>query len=1004
MATQEALPETHEDVAGYQPQAKDEQPKPSRLPKWLDHFNARELKVVFRCWVATWVATLIIFIHPVLSSIGQATFLAALVTYIAPPASILFVYLLAALSLLLGMCLAWAWGLLTMKAAFAVRSDSAFQLRLQALQQAAGAAAQQSGLPAASEASKLVHDGFLLDTRVTVVFYVMCCLFIYALARLRCANPKLVLAQIFGMIVIDVFLLYGPTLPNFVSTLASLMVKPAAIGIGISTVCCLIFFPQSTSYVVLGQMEQLIRIADTSLKATRNRLADQTIQLEQLKASRVSMIAIYKAAQPSLAFLPIDLSRGRWNAQDVQGLHDRVRKLMFASLFLLDFQIARVSITQKEQEHLKTEDVIIGPATEKEDYEIGRRHRLETAKVMSALQMPENATFRSRTREALRQTTAEVLQVGSQGVNLAAECVHTVNACRWIGKPPQHKFDQLAHDLQAMLIKLRSAKDESVTSTTRGILESHAELFDKNGHLKLDESTERPFLPSVIISMVVEERIVGVVQETERLIDYILRLLQQRTTHRIWLPSRLDYALSWLLHGKFTIPVSGTAPDDLDDPDISGESVDSFSPKDPTEEGRRRLKVSRGYRGSSAKRSTLSRAIIGVYNWLTCPAGMFALRTVIATVATSIPAAISSSAGFFYREKGIWAVISAQTVLLVYMADLTFSVVSRTLGTIIGGVLGMAAWYIGSGSGNGNPYGLAAISAVMSFILIWWRIFLPPAFAMATIMAGATYCLIIGYSYDQHHIQQYGLPGDGYTAFWKRVVTVLLGFAAAVIVQLFPSPPSATDHASKTLANSVRTLSDHYALLVSHWGRTDLHSPLGAVAEEITLEVAELLMSLNGPIALLKGELSFGQFNQKVLHETQEQCQYMNQALGGLLRLAPTLPKEFQDRLVRMVGILDDRAIGDVMATLGLIEQALRTGSPLPERLPAPLVRRFFDLYHVQEAGPILTVALIRDEDYRRYCVAVSLYLKFLTTIDDLVLVLKGALGERHIIYQWEDV
>jgi hypothetical protein len=36
--------------------------------------------------------------------------------------------------------------------------------------------------------------------------------------------------------------------------------------------------------------------------------------------------------------------------------------------------------------------------------------------------------------------------------------------------------------------------------------------------------------------------------------------------------------------------------------------------------------------------------------------------------------------------------------------------------------------------------------------------------------------------------------------------------------------------------------------------------------------------------------------------------------------------------------------------------------------------------------------------------VAVTLYLKFLSSVDDLLIVLKEALGERHIIYQWNDV
>lgn len=57
--------------------ADDAIPKKSfRLPAILDHFNARELKVFFRCWVALWVASLLIFITPSLTSIGTATFFA----------------------------------------------------------------------------------------------------------------------------------------------------------------------------------------------------------------------------------------------------------------------------------------------------------------------------------------------------------------------------------------------------------------------------------------------------------------------------------------------------------------------------------------------------------------------------------------------------------------------------------------------------------------------------------------------------------------------------------------------------------------------------------------------------------------------------------------------------------------------------------------------------------------------------------------------------------------
>jgi hypothetical protein len=77
------------------------------LPSWLDHFNARDLKVLFRCWVAAWVAVLLIFIGPTLRTIGVDTFFAAVVILIVPPSGILFIFILGALTILIGMGLAW---------------------------------------------------------------------------------------------------------------------------------------------------------------------------------------------------------------------------------------------------------------------------------------------------------------------------------------------------------------------------------------------------------------------------------------------------------------------------------------------------------------------------------------------------------------------------------------------------------------------------------------------------------------------------------------------------------------------------------------------------------------------------------------------------------------------------------------------------------------------------------------------------------------------------------
>ncbi|KAM4063648.1 protein (fungal and plant) [Hirsutella rhossiliensis] len=400
MPAEDNAPSPQENAAGLQDREaglKHEEAGPKRqltLPAWLDHFNSHDLKIVFRCWAATWVASILIFLGPTLRSIGVATFFGAIILYIVPPASILFLYLLAAFSALFGMCLAWAWGLVAMKAALDARPASETQARLQALQQQAAQTAQRSGESVAWEAQKLVHDGFMLDARITVVFYVFCCVFVYALTRLRYNNPKLTLTQIFGVIVIDIFLLIGLTLTTFNASLASLLVKPGTIGIGLGAVCCLLFFPQSTSYAVLHQMEKLIRMTETSLDATRKHLASHTMQVSQLAGARYSLIAAYKSMEPALAFLPLDLSRGRWNADDVKSLQVRVREVMLSCLSLLDFHITKVEAAQKreclESQKLGQGAVEKGPTAEQNGQEIGRHQLLESANLLEALKSPEH--------------------------------------------------------------------------------------------------------------------------------------------------------------------------------------------------------------------------------------------------------------------------------------------------------------------------------------------------------------------------------------------------------------------------------------------------------------------------------------------------------------------------------------------------------------------------------------------------------------------------------------
>ncbi|KAL4985687.1 hypothetical protein BDW68DRAFT_198595 [Aspergillus falconensis] len=957
-----------------------------RLPAFLDHFSARELKIFFRCWVAVWVASLLIFIDPVATNFGQATFFASMVLFFLPPSGVIFVYVLGALSLFVGICLAWAWGVIAMKAALAARPDAETQARIGGLQQAAAAEAQETGASASSIAQRLVYGGWMLDARVTAIFYCMLCLFIYFMARLRAANPKATLTSIFGIIITDLFLCYGPVLPSFNGTLPLPLVKPSATAVGLGIVCSVLFFPRSTSDIILEGMQDLLELLKSSLQLSHAALGSTSEQLDpqQLQKRRTEIIAQHRALEPSFAFLPLDFHIGSWGAEVVGTFREPVRRLVAAILELSDFHKGTVE-RQIQAQELQGSSIqqAEDDMDEKSNRKIGAHHRSQLAELINGMQYTEHHSIPKDVADELTNLSSKAMEACLEGLNVIGECLRFVDRQRWYHKAPPTAHEELHERTRTVLERLRQTRATFLAEMTEALVRAYGPVLDKPaGRNQADQ------LAGIIICMNFQERMANAMDRTEALLASMSSAFPRASQTSFYVPTSLKYAGQWLMGRKSKAPVMAPTSDDNPDQAPVG---------DATQAAQEKLRVRRGFRPRA--RHPLGRAILGIYHWLTCDEGLFALRMVVVTIAVSIAAVLPNTAGFFYRERGLWALIMAQTGLLVYMADFTFAVLARGIGTIAGGVLGLVAWYIGSGHGPGNPYGLSAVLAVLLAIFLWVRLYLPPAFLQGGIMSAATFLLVVAYSYADTHNPAYGNPGVGYQVFWRRLLLVLIGVAAATIVQILPRPPSAARHVCNSLSRSLRTLSDHYALLLSCWGRVGDEGK--TVTEPIWLELTESLVLLEGPIFNLRFEFSSSRFDSASLGQVKQICHVINGLLARLLVASASLPQAYKDRLSDHMGMLDHRCIGEIMAVLGVAEQSLRTGDAPPEILPTPLVRRALEHWQTQthlHEYPVLDSEIIRDEDYRRYCVALAAYISFLGKIDELILVVKGVLGESHLV------
>lgn len=522
-----------------------------------------------------------------------------------------------------------------------------------------------------------------------------------------------------------------------------MLIEPAAIGIGLGLACQILLFPKSTSAVVLEGNEDLIRLLKGPIDLTTSSLLkDETLEMPDLQKIKMQIIGAYKVIQPSLGFLQLDFSVSRWNADDIKSLKEPIRQATLNTLALLQFHIQRAGSQEKldtlREFHLQSQKHLPIDASDekKKHHEAGRRQLMESVRLVQAFQSPDHESLRSEILEAVRTPCKDILPLTADAIEVVANCIHAVNSARWFNRPTKDHMDQLLERAQTLLEKLKAERLAFAPRLTDSLIKTNASIFDENGNLKDlgDETFAR--VRAITVSMIFEEQIIGATWAWERLLDQLVALMKERQQTRLWLPRGLRYAVSWAFRRSIVAPVVA-AQSPVEDPEVAAARSAA---------AQQSLRTSHGYKVK--KRSGLGRAVISTYHWFINAEGMYALRLVIVTIALGIPAVIPSSAGFYYREKGLWALIMGQTTVVIYMSDFALSLVSRTTGTVIGGVAGLLAWYIGSGNGQGNPFGLAAVMAVALPMLMWGRLFFPLALLQAVMMCGATFILVVGYSFD----------------------------------------------------------------------------------------------------------------------------------------------------------------------------------------------------------------------------------------------------------------
>uniref|UniRef100_L2FE22 Uncharacterized protein n=1 Tax=Colletotrichum fructicola (strain Nara gc5) TaxID=1213859 RepID=L2FE22_COLFN len=941
--------------------------QPKRLPAWLDHFNAKDLKILFKCSLAVWILTLFIFIKATLAVIGQAVFFGCIVLFMMPPSGVVLIHILSGLMICVGLAIGWAWGTITMKAALATRPQADLMRQFQELQQS----------PNAGEPNFLqiaIFEGRLLDVRVTATYFCMMGLFVYLMARIRVAAPNMTLVGIFALITADIYLTSAPTIPTFQGTIPKSMLIPVGIAVGIGAFCNIAIFPQSTSEIVLDGMADLLSPMKGFIKALTWQLANRQsrFSLDRLLQLKSQLAMAHKSLGSSVGFLALDFSFRKWSPEDVKSLQDPLRQVSVAFNGILQLFVTM------EEKSLKASALTEAAMALEDQKDSGNKQRplayhiARAIGVRDSVKHPDTEKMLEKTLDVVSSTAQPLLSALGQALDAIVSALEGEST-----SSADLERQQTLNLLNEALVDFEAS--------TQQLTALHSHLFDADGRVIYDQNGQVPPLYGLMVGLLLQERLISLSRKTATMLETVIKIDQSRPRKSLGLPKGLQRLFGLGLSQTETPSTTQGAVDlarTMSTVSRPEKKSRLFSRKKKTKEKTDDLNTAAAL--IKSMRNPTSRLKHGIH----------ALRTLVVTIALALPAVIPSSAGFYYREKGFWAMVMGQLAIEPYMSDLLSGIIIRTLSTVAGGIIGLVCWYIGAGSGPGNPYGLAVVMAVLIIPLMWWRLFTPPEHLAAGIMLAATAYMVVAYSWIDSHVPTYGNPGVGYQIFWRRVLLVLVGNASAMLIGLFPRPMTGSRQYRHILSTSLLGVKDRYALLVSTWRMPP--EDLVQFIEKETAMCDGILDAIGRPIELTKFEFSTSNIDTETLRRATYLCRSINASLAELGLYMTELPLPLRARLMSSMSIDEENLVVDLMSTLSLVQQSLDSGEPLPALLPTPLISRALRAREVQRAkqDDLNVREQLEGHDGRQLIGAINAFTRFLGAVDDLVMVTKKAVGE----------
>ncbi|KAG9019733.1 hypothetical protein FRB90_011004 [Tulasnella sp. 427] len=896
----------------------------AKLPAWcLKIKDRRQQKIFFRCWVASWLAVMLILPNGNLRIMGNAAFFAGIASVMMPANMPIQTFLMAMIILILGCCLGWAWGCAAMAAAYRARDKELYQRTLQQL-------AGQYGSNFSSSVVQLrIFHGDFLDTRSTVVFGVFLGVASFVLGYVRTLNPKLTLPSIFATIFVDVICSFGPLIPTPQYTILNTFVISTSYYIAIGIFCIMFIFPQTLNHqwlsdanTILTSLKELVEGQDKVLQLESDEMnRDEGSLYSKLRAKAEGLVASFEALSAKTPMLKMEFTYGQLGAEDLEDLEPSLKLLLLRTRGLQSF----FTLLIQHVESRGKDKTPASPGTPAEPLDskltplrsrkvaIGDTFRLMQFRDVDSHWEDEHQLHIEELLPILESATANLRKATLNGIKTAISALTFINTQRWKrhligGRRVLEQMKEEERDVGNALAVLEDALREYTEEARMTLLEPYQHFLASP--FEVDQHGRPPFsLRPLFVCFVFQCNLIWTAEALQNLLKILNAAQKKRTKAQIWFPKGLDRI--------FQSFFGDVTPLDEDIPPVLpflGEKVEDDAFENKYRKDPDALPPANIFQ-------KFGDIIHRIHHWLVKPRTIYAFKVLVVTIALWLPQVFKSSAWFTYRERGLWGLIMGQLTLTVYMSDQLSAVVGRFVGTLAGGFLGAAWWYVGNARGQGNPFGTAASTALFLLPIVFYRLFGPSI--MEGIMTGSL-----------------RLDVRRSNASTIRAIARLYSMLLSTWLSDTDTPVNEEDSTDDTSTSSSDRSTDDDG--------TDKPLPYAKwrpVFHHRMIEVATRVQQLSNQTKTAKWE---GSIRGKWPHKKYERLvEIESTMLNNLAQLSTSLVKlepRWRKALLHRTAFLNPNLITDVMAVFGIVSMSLDTGEAIHEVLPKSLLDRVF--YH----------------------------------------------------------